>query len=380
MEEIRKGTEPKGESRPKGKTKKKKKNSLLPVTVVLAVCTLISLILCVAMAFFVNSGKSLRDLFEKSEVVSEIPSDSELPVTYTQEEVDEMLSESVREAKEQKENEIKGIIREEAQSNGPSFISILRKLYPECMVFPGDGTFYFEDVDSTIPKNPYVKDNFVTQESGFRYYKENDKVKTTLCIDISSHQGAVDWPKVAAAGVQAVIIRAGYRGYGSGKMVMDEQAEGNINGATSNGLKTGVYFFSQAITEEEVDEEVQALLEMVEPYHITGPIAIDVEKLDAETARTNSLSADERTALVVHFCEKVKEAGYTPMIYGNAYSLFHMMNYKEISQYPIWYAYYSDSLYYHYDLAMWQYSSTGKVPGVSGNVDLNVMFEEPAEG
>ncbi len=379
MEEIKKRPEAKEGPKTKGKTKKKKKNSLLPVTVVLAVCTLISLLLCAAMAFFVNSGKTFRDLF-KTEAVSESPSDSEVMVTYTQEEVDKMVSESAEEARQQKENEIKGMIREEAQSSGPSFISILRKLYPECMVYPGDGTFYFEDVDSTIPGNPYLKENFVTEESGFRYYKENDKVKTTLCIDISSHQGAVDWPKVAASGVQAVIIRAGYRGYGSGKMVMDEQAEGNINGATSNGLKTGVYFFSQAITEEEIDEEVRALLEMVEPYHITGPIAIDVEKLDAGTARTNSLSADDRTALVIHFCEKVKEAGYTPMIYGNAYSLFHMLNYRQICTYPIWYAYYSDSLYYHYDLAMWQYSSNGKVPGVTGNVDLNVMFEEPAEG
>ena len=380
MEEIKSKTPQKPKAEKKGKNKKNKKNSLLPITVILAVCTMILLILCAAMAFFVGTGRSINDIKKMVELTSEVPSDSEIPMTFTQAEVDEMLSETYVEGQNDKEGEIKGLIREEAESKGPSFINILRKLYPECMVYPGDGTFYFEDVDTTIPKNPYLKDNFVTEESGFRYYKENDKVKSTLCIDISSHQGAVDWPKVAEAGVQAVIIRAGYRGYGSGKMVMDEQADGNINGATSNGLKTGVYFFSQAINEEEIDEEVEALLELIEPYHITGPVAIDVEKLDAETARTNSLTADERTALVIHFCEKVQEAGYTPMIYGNAYSLFHMLNYKEICKYPIWYAYYSDSLYYHYDLTMWQYSSNGKVPGVTGNVDLNVLFEEPAEG
>ena len=198
--------------------------------------------------------------------------------------------------------------------------------------------------------------------------------RSILCIDLSAHQGSVDWQAVANSGVQAAIIRAGYRGYGSGKMVEDEYVKGNLEGARVNNIKTGVYFFSQAINEAEIEEEVNTLLELVGPYNIEGPIAIDVEKLDAETARGNALSQEERTALVRHFCEKVKEAGYQPMIYGNAYSLFRMLNYNELTEYPVWYAYYSDNLYFPYDLAVWQYSSTGKVNGVNGNVDLNVMF------
>ena len=157
-------------------------------------------------------------------------------------------------------------------------------------------------------------------------------------------------------------------------MVEDEYVKGNLEGARVNNIKTGVYFFSQAINEAEIEEEVNTLLELVGPYNIEGPIAIDVEKLDAETARGNALSQEERTALVRHFCEKVKEAGYQPMIYGNAYSLFRMLNYNDLTEYPVWYAYYSDNLYFPYDLAVWQYSSTGKVNGVNGNVDLNVMF------
>ena len=125
-----------------------------------------------------------------------------------------------------------------------------------------------------------------------------------------------------------------------------------------------------------MDEEVQVLVDLVKPYDVVGPLAIDVEKLDADTARGNTLSTEERTRLVKYFCEKVKAAGYEPMIYGNAYSLFTMLDYSQIEEYPIWYAYYAENLYFPYKLTMWQYSNTGKVNGISGQVDLNVMYKE----
>ena len=355
------------------KKRRKKPNPLTPAIVILALLAFMAIVLCVVMGV-VMLVKDAPSLFEKKSEVVLSSEEDPIPVTYTQQEVDEMVQLAEARGEAQKETQIKGMIREEAESSNPSFASLLRKMYPECMVYSGDGRFYFQDIDSTIPANPYTKENYVTEENGFRYYSENGARNSILCIDVSSHQGAIDWPKVAAAGVGSVMIRAGYRGYGSGKMVEDEQVLGNIMGAQANGIEAGIYYFSQAINDAEVEEEVQALLAIARENGVTGPIAIDVEKIDAATARGNALDAGERTRLTILFCEKVREAGYQPMIYGNAYSLFHMLNYKEISQYPIWYAFYSDFQYFPYECSMWQYSSTGKVPGISGNVDLNVKY------
>ena len=356
---------------------KKKKNPLLPVTVILSACTLSAIFLCVMMGFWVFFSDKKEEKEDPSDLVIQLSSEEPVIYTYSEEEVESMKAEAMNEGQAQKEMEIKELLREEAEHNSPSLATILRKMFPECIVFAGDGRFYFENIDEGVPANSYKRENYVTDENGFRFYEENGTRMTSLCIDISAHQGAIDWPKVAGAGVKRAMIRAGYRGYGSGKMVEDDFAKANLEGATANNIEAGVYFFSQAITEAEVDEEVQTILDLVEPYGIKGPIAIDVEKLDDSTARGNTLSAEERTALVKRFCDKVKEAGYEPMIYGNAYSLFHMLNFKEISDYPIWFAYYSDSLYYPYQPTMWQYSNTGRVPGISGNVDLNVNYETP---
>jgi GH25 family lysozyme M1 (1,4-beta-N-acetylmuramidase) len=350
--------------------KKKRGNPLTPVTIILSVCTLAAIFLCIAI-IMLNRDNVFGGKKEEVTADSEIP---EIGETYTREEVDEMVNLARIEGENLKATEIKQYIRSEAEGQSPSLATILRTLFTESVVYPGDGRFYFEDISDSIKANPYERDHFVTDENGYRYYVDGEATQSILCIDISAHQGSVDWQAVAASGVQAAIIRAGYRGYGSGKMVEDEYVKGNLEGARVNNIKAGVYFFSQAINEAEIDEEVNTLLELVAPYSIEGPIAIDVEKLDADTARGNALTQEERTALVKRFCEKVKAAGYQPMIYGNAYSLFHMLNYNELTEYPIWYAYYSDSLYFPYDLAVWQYSSTGKVNGINGNVDLNVMF------
>ena len=356
--------------------KKKKSNPLAPVTIILSVCTLAAIFLCVALGIlYVRNNPDKKETSETK--TSEVFGGQE---TYTKAEVDEMVASARQEGETLKETEIKEYLRTEAESQSPSFATVLRTLFTDSVVYPGDGKFYFETISDSIPANPYEKEKFQTDENGYRYYIDGEATKSILCIDISAHQGSVDWQAVANSGVQAAIIRAGYRGYGSGKMVEDEYVKGNLEGARVNNIKTGVYFFSQAITSEEIDEEVDTLIELVAPYSIEGPIAIDVEKLDADTARGNALSREDRTLLVRHFCERVKAAGYQPMIYGNAYSLFHMLNYSELTEFPVWYAYYSDNLYFPYDLGVWQYSSTGRVNGISGNVDLNVMFLPSVDG
>lgn len=363
--------------------KKRKKNPLIPVLILLSACTLCMVMLCILLTLKTfkteDGGFSFWNKKSEETTEDEFASDEPVPVVYTEEEVNYMVGEAWVQGGADKEAEIKSIIRAEAESNAPSMAALLRKMFTECFVYPGDGRFYFVDINTQYPLNPYVRENFVTEDNGYRYYTEGGEKQSLLCIDVSAHQGAIDWPKVAESGVKATMIRTGYRGYGSGKMVEDEYVDGNIQGAMANGMITGLYFFSQAVTAEEIDEEAEVLLNYARTYNTNGPIAIDVEKLDVDTARQNGLSSEERTALVKHFCEKVKEAGYEPVIYGNGYSLFTMMNYDELSAYPIWYAYYSDNLYFPYETFMWQYSSSGKVPGINADVDLNVMFKNIVE-
>ena len=360
------------------KRKKKKKNPLTPAMVVLAFCLFFTIVISLVLLMLVISSKEGGlSLFGKKEPKSaiELGSEEPVPVTYTQEEVDEMVQLARTEGAEEKEKEIKSFIRSEAENSNPSLGTILRKMYPESVVYSGDGRFYFEEISDAYPKNPYARENYVTEDSGYRFYEEAGERKTVLCIDVSSHQGSIDWPKVADSGVGAVMVRAGYRGYGSGKMVEDENAEANVIGALANHMDAGAYFFSQAVNEAEVDEEVAVLLELAKKTGLNGPIAVDVEKIDDSQARGNQLSAEDRTRLVLYFCDKIREAGFEPMIYGNAYSLFHMLNYKDIADIKIWYAFYSDFNYYPYDLDMWQYSNTGKVAGIKSDVDLNVKYK-----
>ncbi len=354
--------------------KKRKTNSLIPVVIFLSLSVLLVLVICFVLSLTLLSTKEGGFFSAKKEKASEYASDEPIPVTYSQAEVDEMLVSARETGASEKETEIKEMIRAEAESKNPSLATILRRMYPEYMVYSGDGTFYFQELDENIPANPYARENFVTQENGYRFYEENGTRKSVLCIDVSSHQGAIDWPQVASSGVGAAMIRAGYRGYGSGKMVEDETALANIAGARANNIETGLYFFSQAVNEAEIDEEVDVLLQMAAEGGVNGPIAIDVEKLDDSSARGNALSKEDRTHLVEYFCEKITAAGYEPMIYGNAYSLFHMLDYSRIYRYKTWYAFYSDFMYFPYQVDSWQYSNTGSVPGIKGNVDLNVRF------
>jgi len=155
---------------------------------------------------------------------------------------------------------------------------------------------------------------------------------------------------------------------------LDERFVENMEGATAAGLEVGVYFFSQAINETELLEETEFIFEAIAPYNITYPVVIDVEKIENDTARADALGASERTALVRLFCDTVAARGYTPMIYGNTYSLFSMLEIENIQDYEIWYAFYNDYLYYPYPVRMWQYTANATVPGIEGAADLNIWL------
>ena len=221
-------------------------------------------------------------------------------------------------------------------------------------------------------KNPYGKLDF--QYEG--RYLGCIKAGTSPGIDVSYYQGNIDWKKVKESGIEFAIIRVGYRGYGEeGKMVEDKLAHRNIQGAIQAGLKVGVYFFSQATSVEEALEEADFVLARIKNYDLTMPVVYDWEYV-SEEARTANVDPRTLTDCYLAFCGRLEEAGYTPMAYFNTHQSRKMMYLTELEQYPFWLALYSDRMTYPYRIEMWQYTDSGKVPGIEGNVDINLMFTD----
>lgn len=203
-------------------------------------------------------------------------------------------------------------------------------------------------------------------------------------IDVSQYQQDIDWAQVKKDGVNFAMIRAGYRGYGTnGTLVTDKKYYQNINGALNNGIQVGVYFFTEAINEQEAIEEANYVLNLVSGYNITYPIAIDTEEISGVNARANNLSKEERTSIIAAFCNRIKQAGYEPMIYANKWWINEQLDLSKLSNYSIWLAHYTGATQddpfakpsdYVGNYIMWQYTSTGTVAGIIGNTDMNVTI------
>ena len=191
-------------------------------------------------------------------------------------------------------------------------------------------------------------------------------------IDVSKYQGNIDWGAVAASGINFAIIRVGYRGSSTGVLVEDPYFKRNISGATKAGIKVGVYFFTQAVTEAEAVEEASMAMSLVSGYRMTYPIFIDTES--ASNGRANGLSRSSRTAIVKAFCQTVQNGGYKAGVYASKSWFNNQLNASSLNGYCIWVAQYSSSCTYTGKRDLWQYSSKGKVSGISGNVDMNISY------
>lgn len=190
-------------------------------------------------------------------------------------------------------------------------------------------------------------------------------------IDVSKWNGTIDWAAVKNSGISYVIIRCGYRGSSKGSLIEDPKFESNIKGAINAGLKVGVYFFTQAMDEIEAVEEASMVLELVKDYQISYPVFLDVE---SSGGRADSIDKATRTAVCKAFCETIQKAGYTAGIYANKTWLNTKMDASALNAYKIWLAQYAATPSYTGKYDLWQYSSSGRVSGISGDVDLNISY------
>lgn len=214
----------------------------------------------------------------------------------------------------------------------------------------------------------------------YTHYLNLDSSKILNGIDVSYHNGTINWQKVKADGVQFVFLRIGYRGWGSsGSLNKDTLFDTYYNGAKAAGIKIGIYFYSQALNESEANAEANYSLELLKGRALDLPIVFDYEFAGVQQGRLDSanLSKRQMTNNVHAFCETVEEAGYSSMLYANKTFLNDHLYADEVAaHYPIWIARYdATKLDFTKGVSAWQYTSSGTVSGISGNTDANFLYD-----
>ena len=244
-------------------------------------------------------------------------------------------------------------------------------------IFLQDGAYgqIWLPVLADVPADSHNKENFVTR-NGRAYYLEDSHVTSLVGIDVSSYQENIDWNTVKNSGIDFVMLRCGFRGYGSGQLAIDKYFDKNLQGAIEAGLDVGVYFYSQAINAQEAIEEAEMTISLIGENPITYPVVFDWEIVTTDKARTDGMSVDTLTECTRAFCDTVKNAGFTPMVYQNKRTSLLKLDLPMLTDYDFWLAEYNDEATYYYDYQIWQYSDSGIVPGIKGKVDINIAFKD----
>ena len=222
---------------------------------------------------------------------------------------------------------------------------------------------------------PYFDPEGFSQENGRMAYTRDGETWAKAGVDVSDHQGYIDWDAVAEDGIGFAMIRAGYRGATEAELYQDDYFEYNLQFARAAGLECGVYFFSQAISEEEAREEAEFVLALLNGAELAYPVVFDYEQNAAGIeSRIQGVGQKEATAIALAFCETIENAGYTAMIYGNGYDL-GIFDMDALSGYLLWYAEYGGYPSSRRPITLWQYSNNGSVAGIETAVDLNLDLQ-----
>ena len=228
-----------------------------------------------------------------------------------------------------------------------------------------------EDIE-LLPGHGYDLNKLQRQENYMSY--EDAHYSSSFGIDISEHNGTIDFDKVKKAGVDFVIIRAGWRGASEGVLHVDKCVEEYYRGAKNAGLEVGFYFFSQAVNEQEAVEEADYFVSIIKGKSFDLPLAYDYE--DFPDGRISDLTGEERTVNAKAFLERIRMHNYNAILYANMAWLQDYYLIDEIRDYDLWFAQYYDLPEYTYPFSIWQYSETGSIDGIEGNVDLNIRFDK----
>jgi len=226
-----------------------------------------------------------------------------------------------------------------------------------------------------IPYTDYDWSNLVNIDSHLSY--EDDSYYSMFGIDVAAHQGTINWSKVKESGVEFAYIRLGYRGATEGILHTDEQFENNYKGATENGIKVGIYWYSQPSNVQEALNEADYVIKVLDGRHLDLPIAYDFEEtifFDGSLSRMHGMKSSSRTKMAQTFLSEITKNHYDVMIYTNLDWAQNYYNFDKLQDYPIWFAQYADYPDFDRPFIMWQYQDDGKINGINTYVDLDIMF------
>lgn len=238
-----------------------------------------------------------------------------------------------------------------------------------------DGTQEWVLISSLIKKNVYDLSGFSYQRPIMSYYDGESKISFAGAA-ISADQNYVDYIKLKRAGIQFVMLRMGLRDGESGELSVDQTIAQNMKDATDAGLDVGIWFFSEAVNEEEILEEAQMVIEYVSEYDISYPIAL---VMGASDGRTSRLTKTERTELALTFCRTIAEAGYLPMLGANKEALILNYDLTKLSEVAIWLRESGDLPDYPYSYTIWSYSRQEEIEGIAGDAELCISFQDYGE-
>ena len=245
------------------------------------------------------------------------------------------------------------------------------------LVASGQGSHMWVKEYEDVPVNP-LRDitlpgsREIVDENGVHYRKH-------IGIDVSEHQGSIDWAKLAESKLDFAILRAGFRGYGEeGTLNEDPYFADNLASAAENGFDIGIYFFSQATNTAEAEEEADFLIGLLRAYapeNLTLPVFFDWEHIDYAYARTDDVPDTTVTDCAVAFCERLRDAGYEAGVYTYRFFAYHNYDLSRIKDYPLWIGAVGKNPDFYYDFEIWQRSAAGQFEGIEGKVDVDTIFE-----
>lgn len=232
-----------------------------------------------------------------------------------------------------------------------------------------------ETTEPTIPpeSNPFNQYDFQYDKNNYLYCLKQESMAG---VDVSAFQGNIDWAQVKESGIDFAMLRLGYRGWGAkGTLVEDEYIQQNLAATAAVGMPIGAYFFSQATTLAEVAEEIEFMLEILGDYELQYPIVLDWEIADPNGRNVN-VTRRELTDMLRYFCDEMIFRGFEPMVYFNWTQSSRMLYLNELEDVPFWLALYQDRMTYPFRVEMWQYTNQGTVPGINGDVDINLYIPD----
>ena len=227
--------------------------------------------------------------------------------------------------------------------------------------------------------NTLLAADFYTPDDGDLVRYTGDAVIAQQGVDVSYFQGEIDWQAVKADGVDFAMIRAGYRGYTDGFINLDQNFTRNAQGALDAALEIGLYFFSQATTEDEAAEEARWLVQAAKKYDVTLPLMFDWETIGEASARTDGVLGSQMTAFAQTFCSEIRAAGYTPGVYFNRWQGCYDYDLGKLAGAELWLTADDVADDWYYAHTYWQYTYTGSVDGIEGDVDRDLRYLPIAE-